>query len=164
MSAMCPYLSAANLIALGSLVVGAVGLYFLVQYVGYTRRISEEAVRQTEASFKPAIIAIPTERGDKDCTLRNVGKGPAMDVEWQIMGTNQKGRFSCVEAGADSPPMHPSNLEALVNAALKSPSKNDVAIVCSYKSISGKQYTSVSKHVVSDHGPETDRFDTTFGG
>jgi len=160
---MCPYLSAANLIALCSLIVAAIGLYFLVKYVGYTRRISEEAVRQTEASFKPAIIAISNARGDIDCWLRNVGKGPAMDVEWQVTGTNQKGHFSCVEAGNDSPQMHPSNLAALVNAALKSPSKNDVAIVCSYKSISGRQYTSVSKHVVSEDGSESDRFDTTFG-
>jgi hypothetical protein len=160
---MCPYLSAANLIALGSLIVAAIGLRYLVRYVEFTRRISEEAVNQTEASFKPAVIAIPGASTDAHSKLRNVGKGPAMDVEWRITNTSQKGRLSCIEAGKDSPEMQPSNLEALVIGALKSPSKNDVAIVCSYKSISGRQYTSVSKHAVSEDGTQSDRFDTTFG-
>jgi hypothetical protein len=78
---MCPYLSAANLIAVGSLIVAAIGLYFLVRYVGYTKKIAQEAVRQTEASFKPAVIAIPGASTDAHSKLRNVGKGPAMDVE-----------------------------------------------------------------------------------
>ena len=158
-------MSAANLIALGSLVVGAVGLYFLVKYVGYTNQIATEARNQTEASFKPAIIAIASRSTDGQSKLRNVGKGPAMDVEWQIAHTSYNGRFSCIEAGNDSPEMHPSNLAALATGALKSPGKEDAAIVCTYKSLSGRRYTSISKHAVSEHGgAENDRFDTTFTG
>jgi hypothetical protein len=159
---MCEYFTATNVIALGSLVVSAVSLYYLVKYVGYTKGISVEAVRQTEASSKPVIIAIPGAGKDDHSKLRNVGKGPALDVEWRITNTDHKGPFSCIEADNDSPEMIPSNLEELVVAATKSPSGNDVAIVCSYKSISGTRYRSNSKHSLSLDGAENDRFDTTF--
>jgi hypothetical protein len=36
--------------------------------------------------------------------------------------------------------------------------------VCSYKSISGRQYISVSKHALGEDGAKSDRFDTTFTG
>ena len=142
---------------LGSLIVAAVGLYFLVKYVGYTRAIAQEATRQTETAFKPAIIVLRAANTEAHARLRNVGNGPAMDVEWQITNTKYKGRFSCLEAGTDSEEMHPSNLKALTNGAMQSPSQNEVAIKCSYKSISGKKYTSVSEHDL-----ESGRFDTTF--
>jgi hypothetical protein len=150
--------SPGNWIALGSLIVAAVGLYYLVRYVEYTKRISEEAGHQTEASFKPAIIAIPGGSTDANCRLRNVGKGPAMDVEWRITGTNQKGRFSCIEATTASEEMHTSNLKTLVNGALQSANKEDVTIICSYKSLSGAKYASASKLL----DVETGKFSTTF--
>lgn len=151
------------MIALGSLVVGIVGLYFLVKYVGYTNQIATEARNQTEASFKPALIPIPGANTEADCSLKNIGKGPALNVEWEITGTSQKGSFGYIEAGGVVE-MHPSNFFMLTVGAMKSQSKNDVAIVCSYKSISGKQYTSISKHVLSHKDPGSDRFDTTFTG
>lgn len=144
-------------IQLGSLIIAALGLCFLVKYVGYTRVISQEATGQTETAFKPAVIALPGESTDENCKLRNVGKGPAMDVEWQITGTNRKGRFSCIEAGTHSEEMHTSNLKTLANGALQSPNQNEVAVACSYKSISGKGYVSVNKHDF-----EHNRFNTTF--
>jgi hypothetical protein len=154
---MCLLLSPGDWFQLGSVIVAAVGLYFLVKYVGYTRAISQEATRQTETAFKPAIIAIHGATTDAHGKLRNVGNGPAMDVEWQITNTKHRGRFSCIEAGSYSEEMKPSNLKALTNGALQSPNQNEVAITCSYKSISGKEYASVSKHAL-----ESGRFDTTF--
>ena len=144
---------------LGSLIVAALSLFFLVKYVRYTRLISQEATRQTETAFKPAIIAIHGATTDTNGRLRNVGNGPAIDVEWQITNTKHKGRFSCLEAGTDSEEMHPSNLKAFTNGAMQSPSQNEVAITCFYKSISGKRYASVSKH---EHDLDSGRFDTTF--
>jgi hypothetical protein len=156
---MCPYLSAANLIALGSLVVGAFGLYFLVRYVGYTKQIAQEAVSQSEAGFKPALIAISGGSTGANCKLRNVGKGPALDVEWHITGSQQKGLFSCIEASINSGEMVHSNDHTLVNAALQNlqtQGKEQTSIVCSYHSVSGKRYTSESLYA-PDH-----TFSTTF--
>jgi len=153
----CFLLCPGEWIQLGALIVAAIGLYFLVKYVGYTRVISQEATRQTETAFKPAVIAIQGALTDAHGRLRNVGNGPAMDVEWQITNTKHRGHFSCIEAGTDSAEMHPSNLKALINGAMQSPSQNEVAIMCCYKSISGKKYASVSKHDL-----ERGRFDTTF--
>src|ERR1700739_1743386 len=106
-----------DLIQLGSLIVAAIGLYYLIRYVEYTRQISGEAVNQTEASFKPAIIALPGHSTEADSKLRNIGRGPALDVEWRITGTNHKGRFGCIEAGSAPLEMRPSNLRELVIGA-----------------------------------------------
>ena len=112
-------------IQLGSLLVAAIGLRYLVRYVEYTKRIAEEAVNQTEASFKPAIIALPGQSTDADSKLRNIGRGPALDVEWRITGTDHKGYFGCIDAGSEPVEMRSSDLAELVIGALKSPSKND---------------------------------------
>jgi hypothetical protein len=45
-------------IQLVSLLVAALGLWFLVKYVGYTSTIAQQSVFQTEATSKPAVIAI----------------------------------------------------------------------------------------------------------
>ena len=134
----------ADWIQLGSLIVSVVGLVFLVKYVCYTRKIAEQTVTQTEASFKPAIIAIGGEHTNAPLGLRNIGKGPALEVEWAITGTEKHGKISYIEAGnaCEALPV-PAGTKSLFEGATKS---NAVAIRCSYRSISGRTYTSLSDY------------------
>jgi|ERR1039458_2171185 hypothetical protein len=147
----------ADWIQLGSLIVSVVGLVFLVKYVCYTRKIAEQTVTQTEASFKPAIIAIGGEHTNAPLGLRNIGKGPALEVEWAITGTEKHGKISYIEAGnaCEALPV-PAGTKSLFEGATKS---NAVAIRCSYRSISGRTYTSLS-----DYDLDRGRFSTTFEG
>lgn len=146
-----------TLIQLFSLIVGVIGLVFLVQYVRHTKTIAEQTVAQTEATFKPAIIATQEGVITNPPRLRNVGKGAALDVEWELAGGKKKGRISCIEAGKDSGVgALDVNLHALESAAVMS-GGNKVAINCSYKSISGAKY-----HSVSAFDFETSRFSTSF--
>lgn len=148
-------LTATDLIQLGSLIVAAVGLCYLVKYVAYTRKIAEQAVAQTEASFKPAVAAVYV-RSDSTLSLRNIGKGPALDVEWTITGTNKHARIPHIEAGNSFPLPVPVPDKRLAEGALKS-DKNAVAITCSYRSIAGRRYRSLS-----DYDFDSSQFSTTF--
>jgi hypothetical protein len=147
-------MTSADWIQVGSLIVSVVGLVFLVKYVGYTRKIAEQTVTQTEASFKPAIIAIGAEGTDAPPSLRNIGKGPALDVEWAITGTKKHGKIPYIEARNTSEPLPVSGAKSLFEGASKS---NAVAIKCSYRSISGRTYTSLS-----DYDLDRSRFSTVF--
>ncbi len=138
----------ANCFQFVSLFVSVVGLCFLWRYVYYTKKIAEQAVTQTEASFKPAIIAILGKRPNA-FSLRNIGKGPALDVEWAVTGTERQGKISYIEAGNAG--------EALPEPVEKSLYEGKGAIRCSYRSISGKTYTSLS-----DYDSDRERFSTTF--
>lgn len=141
-------------IQVGSLTVSVVGLVFLVKYVGYTRKIAEQTVIQTEASFRPAIIAVGAGGTDIPPSLRNIGKGPALDVEWAITGTKKQGKIPCIEAGNMPDVLPVSGAKPLFEGASKS---NAVAIKCSYRSISGRTYSSLS-----DYDWDRGRFSTVF--
>lgn len=148
---------ATDWIQLGSLIVAAIGLRYLIKYVAYTRQIAEQSVLQTEANSKPAIIAISGGSMDASPRLRNIGKGPALDVEWEVIGTNAKGKVDYVEPGHESDHLHGiQGAKTLVNGALKL-GHNKPAIVCTYRSISGLQYRSVSNYDL-----ERNRYSTTF--
>jgi hypothetical protein len=147
----------ADWIQLGSLIVAGVGLTYLVKYVGYTKEIALQAGLQTEATFKPAIVAIHGGSTDEPPGLRNIGKGPAVDVDWSISDTDRKGKISYLE------PCHETRLPvkgamSLYVAATKS-GRDTVRITCRYKSVSGKQHGSVST-CDFDRG----RFSTLFEG
>jgi hypothetical protein len=89
-------------IQLGQLVVAAVGLVFLIKYVRYTRKIAEQAANQSEASFKPAIVAIHRGATDVAPLLRNIGKGPALNINWRVSNSAVSGNIEFLEPGGES--------------------------------------------------------------
>ena len=143
-------------IQLGSLIVSVVGLWLLWRYVLYTKKIAEQAVFQTEASSKPAVIAIHTGTINNPPRLRNIGTGPALDVEWTVSGTNKVGKIPNIEAKEESDASWNVNLHTLESGAVMS-GTNKVTIRCSYRSISGMKYDSIS-----DYDFVSNRFTTTF--
>jgi hypothetical protein len=150
-------MTASELFQLCSLIVAVIGLVLLYQYVRHTETIAKQTVAQSEAAFKPAIIATQEGVITTPPRLRNIGKGPALDVEWEMTSSKKKGKIPCIEAGTYSAADALNvNLNALENAAVMS-SGNKVAINCSYKSISGMKYISVSEFDF-----ETSRFSTSF--
>jgi hypothetical protein len=146
------------IIQLGSLVVAAIGLVYLVKYVRHTKEIAEQSVIQTEATFKPAVIAVHGDDTQASARLRNIGNGPALDVEWTITGADTAGKFACIEVGDESDPVPSSGLANLQSFAVQT-GTNKVAIRCSYRSISGMQYSSESEYDFRRF-----RFSTTFAG
>ena len=151
-------MNASAWIQLCSLVVAAIGLSYLIQYVHHTKTIAEQTVVQSEAAFKPAIIATQEGVITTPPRLRNIGKGPALDVEWELAGTKKKGKIPCIEAGsASAADALNVNLHALQSTAVIS-GESKVTINCCYKSISGAKYRSISTFDF-----ETSRFSTAFG-
>ena len=140
----------ANLLQLGSLVVAFIGLLFLIVYVYYTKKIAE-------ATLKPAIVAIQGASMDATPHLRNIGNGPAMDVEWEILDSNIRGTLPFIEAGKDSESLGAfSGDRTFAEAGMKA---NRTTLVCKYRSISGSEYTSTNNYRL-----EIGRFSTTFNG
>jgi hypothetical protein len=125
-------------VAVGNLVIAGFALWYLIKYAGYTRVIAE-------ATSKPAVIAV--HRGDitNAPRLRNIGSGPALDVEWAVSGTKKVGKISYIEAAAESVPLEDVKLTTLQHGAVQS-GTNKVAITCSYRSISGKETGSVNEY------------------
>ena len=121
-------------IQLGSLILAAVTLAYLIKYAGYTKVIAE-------ATSKPAVIATRTGVITNPPRLRNIGSGPALDVEWSLSGTKKAGKISYIEPKTEHP--LDVNLHALQHGALIA-GTNEVAIICCYRSISGRKTKSVS--------------------
>jgi len=131
-------------IQLGSLAIAAVGLIYLIKYVGHTRDIAKQATLQTEGASKPAVIAIHTGTINEPPRLRNICTDPALDIEWAVSGTQKAGRISYIEARMESDALD-VKLNVLQHGAVSS-GTNKVAIKCSYRSISGVKYSSISKY------------------
>jgi len=122
---------------LGSLVLAGFTLGFLIKYVGSTNLIAG-------ATSKPVIIAIRSGVITNPPRLRNIGSGPALDVEWSVSGTKKAGKISYIEPNKESDALD-VNLHALEFDAVRS-GANKVTITCSYRSISGKNAKSVSEY------------------
>jgi len=137
-------------IQLGSLVVAAVGLIFLIKYVEYTKDIAE-------ATFKPAIIVVQGGSLDAPPHLRNIGKGPALDIEWEISGTGKTGKMACLEVQTDSPELRGVlGARTFTEGALKAATDKST-LYCSYRAVSGVRYASDSVYEI-----DSGRFSTTF--
>jgi hypothetical protein len=145
----------AEWIQIGSLIVAVLTLFYLIQYVGYTKTIAKEAGNQSEATFKPAVVVTQTGIITNPPRLRNIGNGAALDVEWTITGTKKRQIISYLEAGQDSEAL-PFDLQKLEHAAVES-GTNKVSIRCSYRSIAGRTYISVSTYDF-----EKNRFSAAF--
>jgi hypothetical protein len=126
-----------NWIQFGSLIVAGVTLVYLIKYAGYTKVIAE-------ATSKPAIIATRTGVITNPPRLRNIGNGPALDVEWSVSGTKIAGRISYIEPGTESDPLD-VNLSTLEHGAVMS-GTDKVTISCSYRSLTRRKARSVSEY------------------
>jgi hypothetical protein len=124
-------------IQLGSLLLAVVTLVYLIKYAGYTKLIAE-------ATSKPAIVATRTGVITNPPRLRNIGSGPALDVEWTVSGTKKAGKVSYIEPDTESDALD-VNLHNLEHGAVLS-GTNKVTITCTYSSISGKRAKSVSNY------------------
>ena len=144
-------------IQLASLTISAVTLVYLIKYVSATDIIARQSVQQVEATFRPAIVAITDPRDGLDGVpkLVNIGKGPAMEIEWFLSSLqNIKGTISYLETTRPEP----YDLRAFSNMKpFFHPSERLPAIVCTYKSISGARYSSTSTYDIN-----TGVFSTTF--
>ncbi|MGB6735968.1 MAG: hypothetical protein WBE55_09360 [Candidatus Sulfotelmatobacter sp.] len=123
-------------IQLGSLILAVITLVYLIKYAGYTKVIAE-------ATSKPAVIATRTGVITNPPRLRNIGSGPALDVEWSLSGTKKAGKISFLEPSAEH--LLDVNLHALEHGAVIS-GTNKVTITCSYTSISGRKTRSESAY------------------
>jgi hypothetical protein len=147
----------ATFIQIGTFLLSAAGLFFLIKYVGYTKRIAEESINQSEAAFKPAIIVYRAGSMGTAPKLRNIGVGPALDVEWKILGTNYSGKFDFVLAGDTTFSLPVTGgIRPLVDGALKLGQEKGV-IKCNYRSISGRSYESLTTFEL-----EMERYSTAF--
>jgi hypothetical protein len=86
-------------IALASLVVAIVTLRYLIVYVGATKTIAMQSIEQVEATFRPAIVAIPGASTSGSPMLVNIGNGPALGLEWSIPNTKKCGTMSYFATG-----------------------------------------------------------------
>lgn len=145
------------LIQFGALVVSALALCYLIKYVGYTKTISQHSIRQTEASFKPAIIVIHDNSLEHPPQLRNVGNGTALQVTWRLLNGNHSGVLSYLEAAKDSGPLELPGIRPLFESAIETESPTAI-IISKYCSVSGRKYISTSTYDF-----EAGRFDTAIG-
>ena len=114
-----------------------VTLVYLIKCAGYTKLIAE-------ATSKPAIVATRTGVITNPPKLRNIGSGPALDVEWSVSGTKKAGEISYIEPDKESDALD-VNLHNLEHGAVLS-GTNKVTITCSYRSISGRKGKPVSAY------------------
>lgn len=129
---------AANWIGLGNLIIAAVTLYFLIVYVRATKTIAQQSIEQVEATFWPAVVVIPGALVPDSPKIVNIGKGPALGVAWSMTSNpNLLGAFSYLR-----PEETPSNLEFHGKYLYED---SGGVISCQYKSISGKEYSSVNR-------------------
>jgi hypothetical protein len=119
-----------------SLILAAVTLVYLIKYAGYTKVIAE-------ATSKPVVIATRTGVITNAPRLRNIGSGPALDIEWSVSGTKKAGKLSYLEPNTEY--TLDVNLHALEHGAVIS-GTNKVAVTCSYGSVSGRKTTSTSAY------------------
>ncbi len=130
-------MTATDWLQLGSLILGVFTLWYLVKYVGYTKLIAE-------ATSKPVVIATRSGVITNPPRLRNIGSGPALDVEWSVSGTKKAGKISYIESDQESEALD-VDFYALEHGAVIS-GTNKVTITCSYRSISGRKTRSVSNY------------------
>ena len=142
-----------NWIAFGSLVVAIVALRYLVIYVKATESIARQSIEQVEATFRPAIVAVPGSSTDHNPGLVNIGNGPALVVHWSIPNTTKSGAVSYLrplQPGQQAYTLEIGGMKPLYGAGAQT-------IECRYQSISGRAYSSINQYNV-----DRDIFTTSF--
>jgi hypothetical protein len=129
-------MSHADWFQVGSLILAGVTLWYLIKYVRYTEMIAEATSKPVVIAIRSGVITVPPR-------LRNIGNGPALDIEWSVSGTKKAGKVSYLQPNTEHP--LDVNLHAMENGAVMS-GTNKVAVICSYRSISGRKTTATSDY------------------
>jgi hypothetical protein len=163
-----------NIVLLVGLIVQIVTLCYLVKYVRATVRIQKAAVAQTQASqdlvkvgneqaqasrelvkvaneqseglSKPVIFARSTAHQDSFLRIQlvNIGTGPAIEIGGSVVegpGSSQGNRL-CFQWPIPYLEAHQEQWTRAMGAALGQPT---MTVECSYRSISGRKYISMTE-------------------
>jgi hypothetical protein len=139
-----------------SLLISAATLGFLIKYVSATNTIAAQSIRQVEATFRPALVCIPGGSMNDGPKLANIGKGPAIEIEWSYATTTEllQDRIPYLEPNRPEP----SPLRYFPSVKpLFEPVTKPLRIILNYKSISGARYSSTCIYDI-----ERDEFSTEF--
>jgi hypothetical protein len=100
------------------------------------------SLEQVEAAFRPAVVARDPGNVNMSPSLENIGNGPAIEVRWSIPDSNWRGLIPCLQSGQPhGVQLNVGGMKALYNAGLAS-GNNIASIECSYRSLSGRWYSS----------------------
>jgi hypothetical protein len=123
------------------LAISATTLVYLIKYVRATNKIAQQSIRQVEATFRPAVVCIPGHSVENVPRLRNIGKGPAIDVHWFLDEKHQD----------KIPYLEPGNEAFLLRSfeGMKPFFETIAPLVIQYKSISGAAYKSTCTYDVN---------------
>jgi hypothetical protein len=129
----------------------AISAVFIGLYLLETWRIRKTAERQVEASFRPAVIVTHDGSTTHLPQLENIGNGPAMELAWTLQNSKLKHAFPYLRPNAKE---WLFDVQELYNAGGGS---GRAVIECSYRSLSGHHYSSMSTCDLN-----TIQFTTTF--
>jgi hypothetical protein len=128
-------------------------------YLYETRRMRKAAEAQVEAAFRPAVIVLHVGSLESSPTLENIGNGPAMEISWALSDSDFSGNVAFLQPDHREylgiPGMKP--LYEAGSRAESSGRSSLACIKCSYRSLSGKRYFSISTFSL-----DSPQFVTTF--
>jgi hypothetical protein len=116
----------------------------------------EANLQQVEATFRPAVVAKVGPTSFAPLFLVNIGNGPAIEVRWSIPDSRWAGTISYLEPRREPTELNVGGIKALQEAAVKA-SPSAAGIECSYRSLSGRSYSSSNAFDF-----QNGRFSTTF--
>jgi hypothetical protein len=145
-----------NGIALGACIVAAISLWFLFRYVRTTEALLRASLAQTEATLKPAVVAMfSDEHAIRHIRLANIGNGPAVAVSWRATESNHQATpIAYIEAGGSvaiaaqwDDWRNVSSYDAKTGkvSELKNPAQTRHSIICSYGSLANCTYESTTQ-------------------
>jgi hypothetical protein len=129
-------------------------------YLYETRTMRKAAEAQVEAAFRPAVIVRHEGSLETAPTLENIGNGPALEVSWTMSDSDYSERVAFLQQNHRKELGMPG-MKPVYEAGARAESGGRPAVVrikCSYRSLSGKRYSSTSVFTLTS--PE---FVTTFG-
>jgi hypothetical protein len=133
-----------NVVALLSLIVAAIGLYYLIVYVKATKIIATQSMEQSEATSRPAVVAKGGPSVDDSPILVNIGNGPAIELQWSIPNTKLQGVIPYLTQ-QQTHTLSMNGVKPLFIAGMKD-EKNESGIECIYSSLSRRTYASSNKY------------------
>jgi hypothetical protein len=127
------------LAAVGQVVLLALSAYFVYRYLQETKKLRISAQQQADAAFKPAIVARCLGSMDNPPTQRNVGTGPALEVEWSLLNSKLGDKIPLLEPHAQPFTLGMDGVKPLFEV---SGSSGTAMLECRYRSLSGRRYLS----------------------
>ncbi len=129
-------------------------------YLIETRKMRKAAEAQVEAAFRPAIIISQKGSLDASPTLENIGNGPALEVRLTMTDSSYSESVAFLRLN-DPRELKMPGMKPVYEAGSRSETSGRPAvtrIICRYRSLSGKSYSSTSVFT-----PDSPEFVTSFG-